>query len=101
MKATGLPVFAHSHAKRKTGLQVLDEFAKYDIPFHKIIIGHTADAQTTEYPLELLERGAWVSVDRLHWESFAPKAQVAVELIQKGWEKKLFLSHDGICCMDC
>ena len=101
MKATGLPVFAHSHAKRKTGLQVLDEFAKYDIPFHKIIIGHTADAKTTEYPLELLERGAWVSVDRLHSDSYVPKAQVAVELIQKGWEKKLFLAHDGICYLDC
>lgn len=100
MKATGLPVFAHSNAGRKTGFQILDEFAKYDIPFNKIIVGHTADAQTADYPLALLERGAYVSLDRLHRGSWQGKADVIGELIRKGWEKKLFLAHDAICYPD-
>ena len=101
MKATGLSVFAHSNPGRKTGLQILDEFAKYDIPMNKIIVGHSADSLDLEYNIELLNRGAYISVDRLfHDASSLKKAGFAAELIRLGWENKIFFAHDGICYQD-
>ena len=101
MKATGLPVFAHSRPSIKTGLQILDEFAKHGIPMNKIIVGHSADSLDLEYNIELLNRGAYVSIDRLHRNpSCLEKARLAAELIRRGWANKLFFAHDGICHQD-
>ena len=93
--ATGLPVFAHSHAANRTGHAILDVFENMNISFAKVIIGHTGDSLELEYPLSLLERGANISIDRIFGDG-KKKGELAGELIRMGYKDKLFLSHDAI-----
>lgn len=97
--ATGLPIFAHSSSAGKSGHAILDEFARYEVPFSRIIIGHTGDTLDISYPLSLLERGANISIDRISGDG-KKKGELAGELIKMGYAEKIFLAHDAICFDD-
>ena len=49
-----------------------------------------------EDALELLKNGSYASVDRIHPHN----AAFTAELIRAGYEDRIFLSHDHICCYD-
>lgn len=97
--ATGLPIFAHSNAANKSGHAILDVLEGMNVPFSKVIIGHTGDSLALEYPLSLLERGANISIDRICGDG-KKKGELAEKLIRMGYKDKLFLSHDAICYDD-
>jgi len=98
-KQTGLPLFAHSDSKAKTGLKQLAIFEKAGANLEKIVIGHVGDAHDASYPKELLKHGCYVSFDRLYQaDDIAAKAKMIVELAGKGWLERIVLGHDDICC---
>lgn len=99
-KETNLPLFLHTHSANRTGVAALEFLLEEGVPPEKIIVGHTADSNDLSYPLELLEKGCYVSVDRITPENALRKGTFALELIRKGLEKKLFLTHDHVCCWD-
>jgi len=98
-KQTGLPLFAHSDSKVKTGLKQLTIFAKAGVHLEKIVIGHVGDAHDVSYLEELLKHGCCVSIDRLYQRTdIAAKAEMIAELAGKGWLKQIVCGHDDICC---
>jgi len=98
-KQTGLPLFAHSDSKAKTGLKQLAIFEEAGLNLEKIVIGHVGDAHDVSYPAELLQHGGYVSIDRLYQgDDIAAKAEIIAELAAKGWLKRIVLGHDDICC---
>ncbi|MBO5724055.1 MAG: hypothetical protein J6S58_04430 [Lentisphaeria bacterium] len=99
-KATDLPVFIHSYAPGRTGTEALQLFMESGVSPSRIVVGHTADSNDLSYPLELLEKGCFISIDRISRSNALQKGTMALELIRKGFENKIFLAHDHICCKD-
>ncbi len=100
-KETGLPVFVHTC--RETGLDQLKILLDSGADPEKIIMGHCADAMHTEYPLELLKYGCYVSIDRIYrqnpgWRKV--KTDTVYELLDRGYGNRIVMSHDYICYAD-
>lgn len=98
--ATGLPVFMHTSSYKRNGIEALELFLQSGVRADKIIVGHTGDADDLSYPLELLDKGCYVSVDRIKPENYQQRAGIILEIIKRGWQKQLFIAHDHICCRD-
>lgn len=96
--ATGLPVFMHSSSHKRNGLEALELFVQAGVDPRKVIVGHTADAGDVSYPLELLEKGCCVSIDRIKPENAAQRTGVLLEVIKHGDIDRIFIAHDHICC---
>ena len=98
--ATGLPVFMHSSSHKRNGLEALELFVQAGVDPRKVIVGHTADAGDASYPLELLDKGCCVSIDRIKPENAAQRTGVLLEVIKHGDIDRIFIAHDHICCRD-
>ena len=96
--ATGLPVFMHSSSHKRNGLEALELFVQSGVDPRKVIVGHTADAGDASYPLELLDKGCCVSIDRIKPENAAQRTGVLLEVIKHGDIDRIFIAHDHICC---
>ena len=66
------------------------------VPKEKIIVGHVSDNKDVSYALELLEFGVNVAIDRINDNN----PLFIYELISQGFEDRIFMSHDHICCYD-
>ena len=98
--ATGLPVFMHSSSHKRNGLEALELFVQSGVDPRKVIVGHTADAGDASYPLELLDKGCCVSIDRIKPENAVQRTGVLQEVIKHGDIDRIFIAHDHICCRD-
>lgn len=97
---TELPVFCHTCPSIRNGNEAFDILVQSGVPAHRIILGHSGDCNDADYLESLLEKGAWLGMDRfdLSCEVFSPFEQriaVIVELCRRGWAGKMFLSHDS------
>lgn len=97
---TGLPVFCHTCPSIRNGDEALDILTQSGVPANRIILGHSGDCKDPDYLESLLEKGAWLGMDRFDpsCEAFSPFDQriaVIVELCRRGWTDRLFLSHDS------
>ncbi len=95
-KESGIPVYCHSHPATRSGIAAQQILEENGVPPEKTIIGHVSDGNNPSYALELLKKGCYVSIDRIHHHN----AAFAVELINAGFGNRIFLSHDHICCYD-
>ena len=95
-QASGSPVYCHSSARVKSGIEARQLLEDAGVPPSKTIIGHVSDSNDISYALELLKTGCFVSIDRI----CPHNAAFAAELIRAGYEDRIFLSHDHICCYD-
>ena len=95
-KATGIPVYCHTCARERSGIAAQQILETSGVPPEKMIFGHVSDSNDPDYALELLKKGCYASVDRIHPHN----AAFAAELIRAGYEDRIFLSHDHICCYD-
>ena len=97
-KETGLPLFAHSDARARTGLKLLEVFEKQRLDPEKIVIGHVGDSHDPAYVEELLHHGCFVCIDRLYQpDDIAAKAQMIVKLAERGFLEQITVAHDHIC----
>ena len=99
-RETGLPVFMHSHSGNKTGLAAQEILAEKGVPPEKTVVGHVADSNSPDYALELLERGCYVSVDRIRSANAANRVEVLYHLLRKGCTDRIMVSCDHVCCWD-
>ncbi len=100
-QATGVPVFVHTC--RDTGAEQLKILLDSGADPAKIVMGHCADGMHPEYALELLRHGCYVSIDRIFRENpdwRKVKTDTLYELLCRGYEKQIVLSHDYICYAD-
>lgn len=92
-RETKLPMFAHNYHAKKTAYDQLEIFGNYGVDLSKIVIGHSSSTADIAYLEELLKQGCYLGFDRIGYRCL-DQAKVIVELIRRGWEDKILLSHD-------
>ena len=99
-KATGVPISTHTWAPERTGERQMAIFEEEGVDPSRVYIGHSNDTTDTDYLIGLMERGAWIGLDRLpggrregtpDWEG---RAEVTKKLIDAGYGHRIMLSHD-------
>lgn len=100
-KSTGAPIMAHSHPTTETGLRQLEVFEEEGVEPAKVQIAHTGDTEDLDYIEKLLERGAFIGMDRYGLDPFIPpdvptRNKVVLELLERGYLDRMLLGCD--CC---
>jgi phosphotriesterase-related protein len=95
---TGAPIFTHSHAPTRGGLEQQRMLQKSGVPLDRVVIGHAGDSEDVDYLVELAAEGSWIGFDRFgmtHAGSDETRIRVLRQLIERGWEEHIVLSHDA------
>lgn len=98
--ATGVPITTHTYSKEHHGLYQQQIFLDKGVEPKKIYIGHSFDCLDKDYLREIMDKGSYVGCDQIgitHRASTEDLAKCVADLIHmdKGYEKQIFLSHDG------
>jgi phosphotriesterase-related protein len=100
---TGVPIMTHSHPASGTGLMQLDIFQEEGVNPRNILIGHCGDTDNIDYILKVLDRNAFIGMDRYGLERRMPtdkRNSTVIELIKRGYASQMFLSQDYCCTID-
>ena len=95
-RETGLPLSTHS-LHSEIGLAQLDILEEEGVAPSRVAIGHCDSWPMIDYWCKIAERGAYVQLDNIG--DSIPRmedrlARLVVELIERGYEKQILLSHD-------
>lgn len=100
---TGVPIMTHSNPANESGLLQLDIFEEEGVDPKYVLIGHCGDTDNIDYIVKILERGAYVGLDRYGLTrllSTEKRNEVVLELVKRGYEDRIFLSQDYCCTTD-
>lgn len=100
---TGLPVMTHSHPATETGLKQIAIFEEEGVDLTKVLIGHCGDTDNIDYIERVLSYGVMVGMDRYGISRVLPtekRNDTVIQLIDKGYVDRLFLSQDYCCTTD-
>ncbi|MGJ9412725.1 phosphotriesterase [Aeromicrobium sp. CF4.19] len=95
---TGVPITTHTHAPSHVGLDQLDLLQEHGVDPGRVVIGHSGDTDDLDYLHALLERGAWLGLDRFGMEHVFPddrRIATTLHLLREGHADRLLLSHDA------
>ncbi len=97
-KATGVPVITHTEVAT-CALQQADALLAAGASPDKIAIGHLCDTHDIDYLEAVLKKGVYINFDRMSMSYTAPEGEIGkmktiVELVKRGWGKKIMLGHD-------
>lgn len=98
-RRTGLPLCIHTNACIPNGEPVLDFAMAQGVAPNAMTIAHCSDSQDMDYVTRLLERGCYVGFDRIYDRDADYADQKAKDirvLIDRGFLKRILLSHDGL-----
>lgn len=99
-KATGVPLSTHTWAPERVGDQQIRVFEEEGVDLNRVYIGHSNDSRDVEYLVGIIEKGAWLGLDRLpggrhpatpKWEE---RTEIVKRLIDLGYADRIMLSHD-------
>ena len=101
-KATGVPISTHTWAPERVGLQQARIFEEEGVDLNRVYVGHSNDTTNHAYLIELLDKGAWIGLDRYPgWASegtdtpdWQDRTRTAARLVEAGYGHKIMLSHD-------
>jgi len=102
-KATNTPIYTHTDAKIRSGLLQQDIFEKEGVDLSRVVIGHCGDTSDLEYLETILQRGSYIGLDRFGHDAMHPleeRINTLVELCNRGWLEKIFVSQDRPCFYD-
>lgn len=102
-KRTGVPIMTHSVPSKENGLLQLEIFEQEGVNLNKVLIGHCGDTDNLDYLERILEKGAFVGMDRygITREISTEQRNATVRaLIEKGYVDRMFLSQDYCCTTD-
>jgi phosphotriesterase-related protein len=100
---TGRPIMAHSAPSAGTGLEQMKIFEEEGVDPAKVQIAHTGDTDDLDYIEKLLERGAWIGMDRYGLDIFLPtdrRNATVLALLERGYADRMFLSQDYCSSID-
>jgi len=100
---TGAPIMAHTHPATETGPRQLDLFEQEGVDPARVQLAHCGDTADLDYIERLLERGAYVGLDRYGLEMYLPFEQrqaTTLALLERGHAERLFLSADSCATID-
>ena len=98
--ATNLPIFTHTDAATKGGLEQQRIFQEEGVGLDHVIIGHCGDTSDIEYLRELLNAGSYLGMDRFglyNLLDFETRLEIVARLCAEGYTERLILSHDTSC----
>tara|TARA_Y100000817_G_C16837932_1_gene536626 strand:- start:24 stop:974 length:951 start_codon:yes stop_codon:yes gene_type:complete len=99
-KSTNTPISAHTWAPERVGEQQIRIFEDEKVDLNKVYIGHSNDTTDVFYLEGLMDKGAWVGLDRYpggreigtpKWEE---RTETLMKLISDGYGKKVMIGHD-------
>ena len=97
---TGVPISTHTWAPKKIGNEQIRIFLEEGVDLNRVYIGHSNDSVDTGYLKGIIEKGAWLGMDRYpggrqpgtpNWEK---RTEILASLIQDGYGDKIMLGHD-------
>ena len=100
---TGAPIMAHSMPAVATGPRQLEIFEEEGVDPAKVQIAHCGDSEDVDYIEALIERGAYVGLDRYGLEMYLPidaRNATAAELLRRGHAERLMISQDFCATID-
>ena len=100
---TGRPIMAHSAPAAGTGLEQMAIFEEEGVDPAKVQIAHTGDTDDLDYIGELLDRGAYIGMDRYGLDMFLPtdkRNATVLALLERGHAERMFLSQDYCSTLD-
>jgi phosphotriesterase-related protein len=99
-RATGVPISTHTWAPERVGDQQVRIFEEEGVDLNRVYIGHSNDTTDIQYLTGLMDKGAWVGLDRYpggetpgtpDWEG---RTEVVKKLIDAGYGSRIMLGHD-------
>ena len=102
-RATGTPIATHSYAKTQSGLVQQRIFEEEGVNLSRVLIGHCGDTTDVAYLEKLLEKGAYLGMDRFGVDavlSFKKRVDMVASLCRQGHCRKIVLSQDAACYND-
>lgn len=100
---TGVPIMTHSHPATETGLSQIAIFKEEGVDLTKVLIGHCGDTDNVDYIERVLDYGVFIGMDRYGLSkvlSTEKRNETVVQLLNKGYETRMFLSQDYCCTTD-
>jgi phosphotriesterase-related protein len=100
---TGAPITVHTHAASRSGLVAQRVFAEEGVDLTKVIIGHSGDTTDLGYLTTLADAGSYLGMDRFGLDpflSFEDRVNTVVELVRRGYDQRVVVSHDASCFID-
>ncbi|MFT4081542.1 MAG: hypothetical protein QM638_03055 [Nocardioides sp.] len=95
---TGVPIFTHSDAPARTGLDQLTLLTDLGVPASRVLIGHCDNAGDEGYLRELMDAGASIGIDQFGFDRTASDAEridLVCSLIDQGYADSVVISHDS------
>ena len=99
-RETGLPLFAHNAHYIKSAYEQIKIFEENGVNLSQVVIGHCSDSRDADYLEDLLCRGCYLGFDRIYAGAYTEQAKIMYELLERGWEEKLLVSHDYYAFID-
>jgi phosphotriesterase-related protein len=99
-RSTNLPIFTHTDAVSRRGLEQQAIFAEEGADLRQVIIGHCGDTDDLDYLRQLLAAGSYLGLDRFglyNLLDYERRLDVVMELCADGYAERLVLSHDASC----
>jgi phosphotriesterase-related protein len=102
-RETGVPLSTHTDTGNQSGLDQLRIYAEEGVDLTRVIIGHSGDTEDLDYLKKILDRGAYLGMDRFGLDHFGPmqllsterRVKVVADLCRQGYADRLVLSHDA------
>jgi phosphotriesterase-related protein len=98
--STNLPIFTHTDAATRRGLEQLRIFAEEGVEGASVTIGHSGDTADLAYLRELLASGCYLGMDRFGLYNildYPARLDTVALLAAEGHASRLLLSHDTSC----
>jgi phosphotriesterase-related protein len=102
-KQTGVPITVHTAPKAETGLIVQKVMEEEGVNLEAVIIGHCGDTTDIDYLMKLADKGSLLGMDRFgigFGTSTQDRIKTIVEMVKRGYEDHMSLSHDCCCWSD-
>ncbi len=100
---TGAPIMAHSMPAIPTAPRQIEIFEEEGVDLARVQIAHCGDTDDVDYIERLIEKGAYVGLDRYGLEMFQPidrRNATAAELLRRGHAERLMISQDYCSTID-
>jgi phosphotriesterase-related protein len=100
---TGAPITIHTHAASQHGQAIRDVLRDEGADLSRVVLGHSGDVNQPDYLEAMAEAGFTLGMDRFgidHFAGFTERADLVVELCNRGLADHMVLSHDYSCYLD-
>lgn len=97
-KAGGVPITCHTRSVDHHGDRLIEIFEEERLDLRAVTIGHVNDSREMDYLVRMGKKGVTLGLDRFNPrggdEELARRSQVAVDLINAGFQEQMSLGHD-------